>query len=252
MTRLIRSEFLKLRTIILPFVLLGGAVVLTAFMASVKAFRAGGIGHMAIPPLDTSAGLSAVLTSTNFALLLALVFGAIVATSEFRHGTATATYLASPRRSRVLAAKALAAGAFGLLFGLVGGIVATAIGVGFVSAEGLDFTVSAATMAQYVGGATLASAILAVAGVGLGSLLRDQLLATIVAFAWGFVIEQIVATLVTSVAPYLPFTAATSLGGVTVGDATMLPFAWSAVLVLAIGAVLLAVASRVTVPRDVS
>jgi ABC-2 type transport system permease protein len=252
MVRLIRAEFLKLRTIRLPFFLLGGAALLTAFMAALKAFRAGGVGHMAIPPLDTVAGQTAVLASTDFALLLALVFGAIVATSEFRHGTATATYLATPRRNRVLAAKAVAAGGFGLLFGLVGGVVSTAIGLGFVGAEGLDFAVSAGTIAGYVGGAALGSAILAVAGVGLGSLIRDQVAATIVAFAWGFVIERLLALLVTSWAPYLPFTAAASLAGVTVRDASMLAFGWSVLLVFAVGAVLLAVAARATVPRDVS
>jgi ABC-2 type transport system permease protein len=252
MMRLIRSEFLKLRTTRLPFLLLAGAAVLTAFMAAMKAWRAGGVGHMAIPPLDTIAGQTAVLASTDFALILALVFGAIVATAEFRHGTATATYLATPRRNRVLASKAVAAGGFGLLFGLVGGVVATAIGAGFIGAEGIDFAISAATMLEYIGGAALGSALLAVAGVGLGSLIRDQVVATIVAFAWGFVIERLLAALVTDAAPYLPFTAAASLAGVTVRDATMLSFGWSALLVLAVGVVVLAVAARTTVPRDVS
>ena len=252
MIGLIRSEFLKLRSVLLPFVLLGVAGLLTAFVAALKASRAGGTGLMAIPGLDTAAGQTALVTSTDFALLLALVFGATVVTSEFRHRTATATYLASPRRNRVLAAKAVAAGGFGLLFGLVCSVIATAIGAGFIAARGLDFAVSAATMAQYIGGATLASAILAVAGVGLGSLIRDQILATITAFAWCFVIEGHLAKFVTSVAPYLPFTAATSLGGMTVGGATMLPFVWSTVLALAVGAVLLVFGARSTVRRDIS
>lgn len=252
MIRQIKGEFLKLRTIRLPLLLLAGVALMTTFMAIVKASRAGGTGHMAIPPLDTLAGQTAVITSIDFALLLAMVFGAMVAAGEFRHGLATATYLATPRRSRVLAAKTATAGVYGLLFGLLGGIVATVIGVIFVEAQGLDFMVSAATIAEYLGGAALGSAILAMAGVGLGSLIRDQVASIIVIFAWGFVIERLLAPLITSVAPYLPLTAATSLGGATVAGATMLSFGWSVLLVIAVGAVLLTAAARTRVRQDIS
>lgn len=253
MIRLIRSEFLKLRTILLPFALLAGAGALTVFVAVMRASQAGASGHMAIPPLNTTAGLTAILTSTEFAMLLALVFGTIVASGEFRHGTATATYQAAPKRNRVLVAKAIAGAGFGLLFGLVGGGVATAVGVGFVSAHGFAVTVSGATMARYIGGAALGSAFLAAAGVGLGSLIRNQLAATITAFAWGFVVERIVGDLFfSSVARYFPFTAARTLAGASLGGTSALPFAWALVLVVGVAVVLLAVSAGTTVPRDVS
>lgn len=122
--------------------------------------------------------------------------------------------------------------------------------MGFVSAKGYTVAVSGVTMARYVGGAALGSALLSAAGVGLGSLLRNQLAATITAFAWKFVIERIVGSLFSSIAPYFPFTAATTLAGSS--GAAVLPFAWAAALVVGVGVLLLAAAAGVTVPRDIS
>jgi hypothetical protein len=53
MTESIRAELLKLRTIRLPLALLATAAALTALVTVLEASRAGGPGHMAIPPLDT-------------------------------------------------------------------------------------------------------------------------------------------------------------------------------------------------------
>jgi ABC-2 type transport system permease protein len=114
----IRTELLKLATIRLPLGLLATGGGLTATMAMLTAARAGGPGSMAADPLNTAAGLTAVLATTYFAMLMAMVLGVTVATGEFRHQTATATYLAIPNRVRVLGAKAIAASGFGLGFGL--------------------------------------------------------------------------------------------------------------------------------------
>ena len=42
-------------------------------------------------------------------MIMAMVLGVTIATGEFRHATATAIYLATPHRARVLTAKAIAA-----------------------------------------------------------------------------------------------------------------------------------------------
>jgi len=57
------------------------------------------------------AGLRDALASTGFALIAAAVLGTVITAGEFRHKTATGTYLDQPGRTRVLAAKALAAAA---------------------------------------------------------------------------------------------------------------------------------------------
>src|SRR6266545_4870732 len=107
-------------------------------MTVLGAANAGGSGHMAPPPLYTTAGLTDVLTRTGFAMLLAAVFGITVSAGEFRHGTATATYLATPDRVRVLTVKALVAAGVGLLFGLVAAGVTTGVGLAFAAAKGYE------------------------------------------------------------------------------------------------------------------
>lgn len=253
MIRSVRTELLKLRTMRLPLVLLATAAALTALVTILEAARAGGSGHMAPPPLNTAAGLTSVLSGTGFAMLMAAVFGVTVASGEFRHGTATATYLATPDRVRVLIAKAVAAAAVGLGFGLAATGLATGIGLAFVAAKGYPVALAGGTIARFAAGAILASGLLAAAGVGLGSLLRSQLAAIVTVFAWGLVLEQIIGGLFDASQPYLPYTAATTMAGATLGGGTSpLPFAAAAALVAGVASLMSAVAARTTVQSDIS
>jgi ABC-2 type transport system permease protein len=180
MIRLIRTELLKLRTTRVSYGLLAAAIAMTALEAILTAVRAGSGGPQGIPGLGTTAGLTAVVTSTDVAILLAMAFGAIVSSGEFRHGTATVTYLATPDRNRVLLAKSVAAAGAGLLLGLAAAAVATGTGLAF----------AAATLARFGAGATLAAGLLAAARVALGSLVRQQLGAIITVFAWGLLADD--------------------------------------------------------------
>jgi hypothetical protein len=85
-----------------------------------------------------------------------------------RHGTATPTYLAAPRRNRVMIAKVAAAGLVGLVFGAVAAGVATAIGLAFVAAKGFGVAVPTAALLRYAAGAAAGSALLAAAGTAVG------------------------------------------------------------------------------------
>jgi ABC-2 type transport system permease protein len=253
MIRAIRTELLKLRTIRLPLGLLATAAGMTALVTVLESARAGGPGHMAIAPLDTAKGLTQVLTSTGFAMLLAAVFGVTVASGEFRHGTATSTYLATPDRVRVLIAKAVAAFWFGLLFGLAGAAVASGVGLAFVAGKGYGVPVAAATIARFAAGAVLGSGLLAAAGVGLGSLLRSQVGAIVTVFAWGLLVEQLLGGQFDWLAPWLPYTAATTMAGSPLGGGVSpLPFLAAAALVAACAALVAAVAAPTTVRGDVS
>jgi ABC-2 type transport system permease protein len=262
MNRLIATELLKLRTMRLTYGLLGTAAALSALFSVLEASRAGQAGS-GVAPLSTVAGLTAVSTVTGFAMLLAAVLGAIVSSGEFRHATATLTYLASPRRGRVLAAKAVAAACFGAFFGLVGGVIATGVGLAFASGRGDHVALGAGTLTGHVAGAVLGAALLAAIGVGLGSLVRSQLAVVIGVFVWGIVLESLIGGLYTAVRPYLPYTAATTLAGARLGGAAFgpahdlagggpLPFAAAAVLIAAVAAAVALVAARTTLRRDVT
>ncbi len=262
MTRLIRVELLKARTTRLSYGLLATAAVLTALFSVLEASLAG--PGKAAGPLNTTAGFTSLLAGSIWALLMAAVLGATVSSGEFRHSTATLTYLATPNRGRVLAAKMAAGTMAGAVFGLAGYLIALGVGLGFAASRGYQVPVGDATLARFGIGHVVAAALLAAIGVALGSLIRSQLAVVIGVFVWTIVIESLLGSLLSAVQPYLPYTAATTLGGTQLGGAafgpahgapttaTALPFAAATALLAAVAIVLAVVAGRITVPRDVS
>lgn len=256
MINAIRAELLKIRTTRMAAGLLAVAVAWTALVASMESARSGPGG---LVPALSGGGLRDVLTSTGFGLIMAMVFGVTVATGEFRHKTATDTYLDEPGRARVLAAKTITAGIGGLAFGLAGTAVTTAVGLAFAAARGIPLGLGAATIARYCAGAILAAGLLAAVGAGLGSLIRSQVSAIIAVFAWCFGIEQILGGISHRLASYLPFTAAASMAGAASGamppmprGMTPLPFAGVAALLAALAIVIAAVTAHTTLRRDVT
>ena len=259
MNRLIRAELLKLHTMRVTYGLLAAAVAVTALFASLEASRTG----RRVAPISTAAGLSSVTTATGVAMILAAVLGVIVTSGEFRHGSATLTYLTTPGRIRVLIAKAAAAAFAGAGYGLAAGVAATAVGLGFVLAHGDHVAVGTAVLAGHAAGAGVGAALLAVLGVGLGSLVRSQLAAVIGVFVWCLVVESILGGTVSAVRPYLPYTAASTLGGAKLGAAAFgpgysvsgqhaLPFVAATALVAAIVAACSALPARTTLGIDIT
>ncbi len=258
---LIRVELLKLRTTRLTYGLLATAAGLSVLFSILEASRA---GTKAVAALSTQAGLDAVITGGVWSLLLAAVLGVTVSSGEFRHGSASLTYLSTPRRDRVLAAKAVAAACAGAVFGFAGWLIATSVGLGFIAANGDHVPVGGGTIARYAVGHMVAAALLAAIGVGVGSLVRSQLAAVIGVFVWAVVIESIVGNLFNAAQPYLPFTAATTLAGSPLGGAAFgpahdastsaaaLPFTAAAGLLAGAATVVALVAARTTLGRDVS
>jgi ABC-2 type transport system permease protein len=261
MTRSIRIELVKLSTVRLSYGLLAAAALLTALFSVLEAARAG-VGKP-VPPLSTFDGLSTIVTGGVWGLLFAAVLGATVSSGEFRHQTATLTYLATPDRNRVLIAKTVASALAGAVFGLAGFAVAAAVGFSFVAAHGDHVAVGAVTLARYAAGHIVAGALLGAAGAALGSLIRSQLAVVIGVFVWAIVVESLIGGLFTSVRPYLPYTAATTLAGTKLGYAgfgpshglsggSPLPFAAATALLAVLALALAAIAAATTVRRDIA
>lgn len=262
MTRLIRVELLKLATTRLTYGLLAVSLGLTALWNSLEASRAG-TASSGIAPLDTYDGLRSIVTGGVWGLILAAVLGVIVSTGEFRHRTATATYLAVPHRGRVLAAKTVAGAAGGAVFGLAGYAVACAIGLGFTAAKGYPVTIGGGSFFDWGAGHLAGGALLGALGVVVGALVRSQLAGVIGAFVWSIILESLVGGLFPGVRPYLPYTAAAALAGTPLGSASFgpgrgatadapLPFAAAVALLAALVIVAGAVAARTTVRRDIT
>ena len=256
----LRAEFLKLRTTRTAAGLASLAVAVTVLMATLESATTGTGRGMAIPSLATPAGLRDALASTGFALIAAAVLGTVITAGEFRHKTATGTYLDQPDRTHLLAAKAVTAAVAGALVGLAAAATAVGIALGFASARGYPLALPAATIARYGAGAVLGAGLLAAAGAGAGALIRHQVGAIIAVFAWGFAVELVVGGTATAVAPYLPYTAAALMAGVTSGGGmppiprgiTQLPFPAAAAVLAGVVILLAAVAAATTVRRDIT
>jgi len=93
---------------------------------------------------------------------------------------------------------------------------------------------------------------------------RSQLATVIGIFVWSIVIESPIGGLFTSIRPYLPYTAATTLAGVKLGNAAFgpaygeagtagpLPFFVAIVLLAAIATAIAALVARTTLEHDIT
>jgi ABC-2 type transport system permease protein len=259
--RLIRVELLKLTSARVSYGLLAVSAGLTVLWTALEASRAGTSNGPA--PLNTYAGLTSIVTGGVWGLILAGVLGVIIASGEFRHQTATLTYLAEPARGRVLAAKMAAGALGGAVFGLAGYAVACAVGLSFTASHGYPVAIGGATFAGWGAGHVVGGALLAAIGVVVGSLVRSQIAGVIGVFVWSIIIESLVGGLFQAVRSYLPYTAATTLAGTPLGSASFgpsrdaaagapLPFAAATALLAAIAMAGALLAARTTLRRDIT
>jgi ABC-2 type transport system permease protein len=124
---------------------------------------------------------AALYTSGQFfGLMLVLLLGVIVVTNEFQHQTATTTFLTTPHRTRVIVGKLVAGIGLALGFWVVTELVDLGVGLLFFNHEGLanglgDWPVQRAILLNGVG-----YLLWAIFGVGLGTLIRNQIGSVIV------------------------------------------------------------------------
>ena len=108
-------------------------------------------------------------------LIAVIVVAAMFMTAEYRRGLIRVTFAASPRRGRVLAAKAVVIGSVTFLAGLAGSIAAVVTGEWLLRSNGnFILPVSAFTEARAVAGTAALLAVAAVLAFALGALLRSS------------------------------------------------------------------------------
>ncbi|HEY1639368.1 MAG TPA: ABC transporter permease subunit [Streptosporangiaceae bacterium] len=136
-------------------------------------------------------------------LIAVVVVAAMFMTAEYRRGLIRITLAASPRRGRVLAAKAVIVGGTAFAAGLVASIISVTIGTRLASAQGMYvLPVSLLTQIRVVAGTAALLAVAAVLALAIGALLRR----TAAAVAVGIVV--IVLPFILGVASVLPAGAA--------------------------------------------
>lgn len=187
-------------------------------------------------------------------VLFAGLLGAMSITSEFRHGTIRPTFLVTPQRSRVVAAKVVAAMFLGAGFGLIATAVAVGAGSAALATRGIENQLDAGAYALILAGAAAAAGLWAAIGVGLGAVVRDQVPALIGICAWLLLIEGLLLgdlfAAVGDVSRFAPGAAAAAISGQE-PDKLLAPAV--ALVLLALYAATAAVAGSVaTARRDVA
>jgi ABC-2 type transport system permease protein len=193
MIRLVRAEWTKLFTTrVWVGLLLGACLMVGGFSALITGF-AGSTqnGQPGLPPVgDPQFEQVAFAVSTN-ATVLFLILGIIGMTQEYRHRTATPTFLTEPRRWRVVAAKlgayALVAVPFAVLVVAVNVLVVTV----YAGARGATPSLSGDNL-RVVLCSGLALVIYALVGVGIGALVKNQVGAIVGGLVYLFVVETVI------------------------------------------------------------
>lgn len=196
--------------------------------------------------------------AASFGYAFPLVVGALAMTGEFRHRTITATLLAEPRRGLVLAAKLAVSLGVGAVYGVAGTLGALVGGAPLLEALGDGAFLGSGGAWAGIGFCVLALAIWSAIGVGVGSLLTNQVAAVIAILAFTQFVEPVLRLGLASVdalagaSKYLPGAAAEALSGSSfyssAGMAGLLD-RWQGGLLLLAYAVVLAVLGRLTALR---
>jgi hypothetical protein len=186
MSALLRAELLKLRTtratLQLPLWMVGlvGLIVLL-HVVGFSVHDLGSRDHQ----------LKVFGWGTGIGSLFAALLGALSITSEFRHGTIRPTFLVTPRRGRVVAAKVGVSMLMGSALGLSAAAVAIGVGSATLAARGVEIRLTGGDDALLLVGCAAATALWAAIGVGLGAVVRHQVPTVVGLCAWLLFVEQL-------------------------------------------------------------
>lgn len=264
-----RSEVTKQFTTSMWWILAIVLVAYIAFSASSLAFVFAASSTGALPGGDApqlpSAALPPLLYSSATAMgyVFPLLIGTLLATSEFRHKTLTPTFLATPRRAVVLAGKLAVGVVLGVLYGVLGVVAAVGPSAAFLAGFDIDTQLGSADTWAMLGRMLIAFVLWVLIGIGVGTLVRNQVAAIVGVLVFTQFVEPIArlaGTLVEGVSEataYLPGAASDALVGASIYTGLM-PGAtgglewWAGGLVLlAYAAVFLVLGYFTTWRRDV-
>jgi ABC-2 type transport system permease protein len=242
-TRLTRAELLKLRSTRAVYAVAGVALLFAVLTAVIVAVE-GGLEE------DPGLGLAQIVSLSS---ILVLVVGILLTTNEYRHGTITSTFLVTPRRPLVLAAK-LAAGAIGaVVFGLAVAVITFGIAIPWLDGTRDEIPIDAQLL-EAVGRLVASYALSVLVGVALGAILQNQAGAIVAVFGWIFVVEPILNLVVALIgdgdSPIAPYLLGSALGGVIGGDPDLLEGGWALLVSCGYVAVLSVAGAVAMVRRD--
>jgi len=216
-TRLVAAEILKIRTTRAWWLFIGG---FTAASVLAAVFNSGSNDNLLHPTLsDYPAGASrdaalaqaalartaagavsratSIMTSGQFLLVaITLMVGVHIATTEYGSGTMTSTFLVEPRRPRVVVAKVIVSALFGVAFWAIATALDAVATPLFLAAEHLPASAfGSPVVVRATAMGLLAFVLWALFGLGIGAVLRNQVVAVVVAiaiYAGGFLAVELI------------------------------------------------------------
>jgi ABC-2 type transport system permease protein len=212
--RVIRSEWIKLRSLRSPAYLLAATAATIVAMA---AFTTVGILVAEVPASGgaTADPLGGALTGISPAELVVAVFGVLAVTGEYASGSIASSLTAVPRRVPLVLAKAL------VVASAVFTVTLAAVALAFLAARtvlattGVSLSIAAPGALRALVGAALYLAVVSVLAVGFGWLLRSTAGALAVLFGLLYVLPVVGLLLPQElgerVLPYLPGNAGTAI-----------------------------------------
>ena len=229
MKPLLRAELIKLGTT-RTFAGLAAAAIGTSLLITVL------VGLLTDP--STKDEVLVDIFASDLSALFIFMLAVVGIGGEWRHRTITSSLLAAPDRLRFLAAKTLAFAAAGAVLSVLVSVAVTIVGVAIVSARGLPMPEAGELLGQ-VARNPLVAMLVGALGVGLGALVRNQVVAVVGVLVLAFLVEPTVTALLPEVGRFGPFSSLpTALSGIPsedagLGDVDLLAPALAALAMLA-------------------
>ncbi len=244
MTDQLLSELRKMRSTRTNLGLLGGMVALVVVFL------------LTIGLTGTSSDLAdhdhqhRVFSVATQASLFAALIGVMAITSEFRHGTIRPTFVVTPHRGRVVAAKVISSLVMGLLFGALAVGLAFGIGYAVFTARGAHLVLDRNDVLLLVLGTIAVTALWSALGVGLGAVVKNQVFAVIALLVWTGLVNPILDGALPGVGRYTPIAASAALTADPAGY--LLSPLIGGLLLIAYAAVFVAAGGMLVARRDVT
>lgn len=178
-----------------------GAGIALILMAAI-----GSAGHAGDHAATAEQATLTIIRQGFAGLLFATISGSLLVTGEYRHGTWTRTYLTTPGRSRVLAAKAVTAILVGLPVGVLSALASTLVAV--FSGHGPDNSWAVWRLCLTI---VAVSTLAGPWGVALGYLIRNQVATVLAVVAYTTGIEAVLIVAAPDFGRFLPGGAQLSL-----------------------------------------
>lgn len=262
----VSAELLKVRTTRSWWGILLGAVVWIGGLSALGAAFAGQSLDPSVPapgPDDPDVARSVYTAGlTNLGYVFTMVLGVLVIGTEYRHQTITPTLLSTPRRWKLVVAKFVSSSTYAVVYGLVFLALSVGLGAMIFAIRGFDVDLSRGDLWRALALCVLAFVLWALIGVGLGTMIGNQVVAILVGI--GFVVVELIANGLLSIVewgrqviPYLPSNATNALISPDLpetgpGAVEMLPWWGGAVELVVIAAVFSAIGAALTLRRDVT